>query len=103
MDRPNLAILTLDFPPSTGGVQAYLYEIFNRLADEFRVSVLTPSVGELPASSAIEKIDLLGGKPAAFYAALRSLGLAGRRRVVNQFTAERNLAGIELALAEAMI
>ena len=34
MDRPNVAILTLDFPPSMGGIRAYLYEIFNRMAVE---------------------------------------------------------------------
>jgi phosphatidyl-myo-inositol dimannoside synthase len=48
-----IALLTYDFPPGTGGVQTYLYEIARRLAREHEVHVITPGAGERPGNSGL--------------------------------------------------
>lgn len=46
--KPHVAILTFDFPPSTGGVQRWLGEMATRLAPRLRLSVITPVAATEP-------------------------------------------------------
>lgn len=41
-DGPSIALLTLDFPPSVGGVQQYLYEVSRRMGHRCRLTVIVP-------------------------------------------------------------
>lgn len=45
-----VALLTMDFPPSVGGVQEYLFEVSKRIAHHYRLSVVTPVVAEQPGA-----------------------------------------------------
>ncbi len=41
--RPRVALLTLEFPPSIGGVQQYLYQLSRRIGREFNLTVVFPT------------------------------------------------------------
>ena len=40
--RARVALLTMDFPPSTGGVQRYLFELSRRIGRHYRLTVAVP-------------------------------------------------------------
>jgi len=41
--RPEIALLTLEFPPRIGGMQQYLYELCRRLGNECNLTVVHPT------------------------------------------------------------
>ena len=53
----HLVILTLDFKPAAGGVQEYLFQVGQRIARHYPVTVISPPLGALP-DVAFEQIQL---------------------------------------------
>lgn len=76
-----IALLTLDFPPGTGGVQTYLFEISRRLAREHEVTVIAPRQPQRPVVPGLQYAP--PGRPNA-------LGFA---RVLRRLRPDRIVAG----------
>ena len=82
--RPRLVLLTLDFLPGVGGVQEYLYQIGQRLAETYDVTVVTPisdplsgsgplpGSGLLPEPARLQRV-VVPATPLAFWQHLRHL------------------------------
>ncbi len=68
----NVALLTFDFPPDTGGVQRYLYETARRLARHHNVAVLTP-VRAISPDEGLQRIVLPRQRFDRWLLALRAL------------------------------
>ena len=70
----HIALLTLSFPPQTGGVQTYLSQICRRMARQHEISVVTP----VPYDSAVpDNFRRISPRPTnliGFSRALRQLG-----------------------------
>lgn len=69
-----IALLTLSFPPQTGGVQTYLAQIFQRLGQKHEVVVVTPVGSGASEVENIRRMRLPGGRALAYWRALRQLG-----------------------------
>ena len=67
-----IALLTLDFPPSVGGVQQYLFEIARRIGQIHDLTVVTPVAGPLPKVP-FRRLILPSSHPWAFARALLAL------------------------------
>ena len=67
-----VALLTLDFAPSIGGVQQYLYQIALRLAQHHDVHVVTPERGMVPAGVPFHRLSVPAPDLWAFLKALRA-------------------------------
>lgn len=67
-----IALLTLDFPPSVGGVQQYLFEIARRIGQIHDLTVVTPVGGPLPKVP-FRRLILPSSHPWAFARALLAL------------------------------
>jgi phosphatidyl-myo-inositol dimannoside synthase len=67
-----VVVLTLDFPPSMGGVQRYLFEIVRRFDQRHEVTVLTATPGELPPDQSFQRRVLPAHRPFAWVSALRA-------------------------------
>lgn len=74
-----ISVLTFDFPPTIGGVQQYLYEIFTRIARQHSVTILTPTEGLSPVGTALRRIILPSMHP---FTVLRALQMIASDRVV---------------------
>nr|WP_290667694.1 glycosyltransferase family 4 protein [Ardenticatena sp.] len=70
--KPHVAILTFDFPPSTGGVQRWLGEIAKRLSTHFQISVITP-VADTNSHEPFTRIVVPDTTPWAFLQAIRAV------------------------------
>ena len=68
----HLVILTLDFKPAAGGVQEYLFQVGQRIARHYPVTVISPPLGALP-DVAFEQIQLARLSPMAIWQTLRRL------------------------------
>jgi len=58
-----ILIPCLDFPPTRGGIQSYLVEIFGRLASRHEIRVLAPTTGDDETGAAV--VDLEVHRPSA--------------------------------------
>lgn len=68
-----IALLTMSFPPQTGGVQTYLFELFRRLGKRHDVRIVTPVAGPLQR---VDTLRCLQPRPAnllGYWRALRRL------------------------------
>lgn len=68
-----IALITMDFPPSIGGVQIFLYEIARRLAIDYDLTVVTPGIAAPSAEELFKRYSLSSSRPLEFLGALRSL------------------------------
>lgn len=71
--RMRITLLTLDFPPATGGVQQYLYEVACRLGKHHDVIVVTPAGGPLPLDLSFHRLLLPTASLRLFVQTLRAL------------------------------
>lgn len=69
--KPRLAILTLSFPPQTGGVQAFLYETARRWTNTHEVIIITPVQPTAPEP--FKRLVIPAGTIPHFHRALREL------------------------------
>ena len=58
-----IALITMDFPPSIGGVQIYLYEIASRLAKYYDLTVVTPVFAPPSAEEPFKRYLLSSAHP----------------------------------------
>lgn len=70
-NKPRLAILTLSFPPQTGGVQAFLYETARRWTGSHEVIIVTPVAGR--EDEPFRRVVIPAGTIPHFYRALKQL------------------------------
>jgi phosphatidylinositol alpha-1,6-mannosyltransferase len=68
-----IALITMDFPPSIGGVQIYLYEIAIRLAKYYDLTVVTPVSAPDSADEPFRRHLLSTAHPIEFLSALRAI------------------------------
>lgn len=68
-----LILLTLDFPPSIGGVQQYLFEMARGLGLRHEVTVLTTTPGPLPSGLSFQRQVLPSAHPLTLARAVRSM------------------------------
>jgi phosphatidylinositol alpha-1,6-mannosyltransferase len=68
-----VTLLTLDFPPTVGGVQTYLYEVSRRLGNYFDLAVVTPVDGLNPDNNAFARWVVPASLPSNFMRAFRTL------------------------------
>lgn len=61
-------LLTYDFPPATGGVQRYLYELCHRLPATWRVTAITPVAG---TTAGVARLVPAGRHAGAFWRTAR--------------------------------
>lgn len=70
----DVALLTLDFPPSVGGVQQYLYEVSRRIAMHTRLTVVCPGIDRLRAETEpFQVAPISAGTAGRFWRALAEL------------------------------
>lgn len=69
----HLVVLTLDFKPDTGGVQEYLFQLSQRVGKQYRVTVVTPVVGELAQASSFQRVHLARVSSLAIWRLLKEL------------------------------
>lgn len=72
MDK-HLVIVTLDFKPDSGGVQEYLFQISQRLAKRYRVTVVTPVLGTLPPKTLFQRVHLNRLSPLTIWQLLKKI------------------------------
>jgi phosphatidylinositol alpha-1,6-mannosyltransferase len=68
-----VALLTMDFPPTVGGVQTYLYEVSRRLGKYFDLAIVTPVDGLIPENTAFKRWVVPSSYPGNFLRILRTL------------------------------
>lgn len=68
-----IAVITMDFPPSIGGVQIYLYEIASRLGRYYDLTVVTSVIAPPSAEEPFRRHPISSSSPLKFIGALRTL------------------------------
>lgn len=72
MDK-HLVILTLDFKPVAGGVQEYLFQVSQRAAERYNVTVVTATSGTLQQKTLFQRVHLTHVSPFSIWRLLRTL------------------------------
>jgi phosphatidylinositol alpha-1,6-mannosyltransferase len=68
-----IALITMDFPPSIGGVQIYLYEIARKLGKYHELTVATSVIAAPPTEEPFKRYPISSSRSLEFLAALRTL------------------------------
>lgn len=68
-----IALLTMSYPPQTGGVQTYLAEIFRRIALQHTVTVITPVKADNPRSKSLSFLNPTPANLLGYFRAIQSV------------------------------